>query len=207
MAAFLNSRGGNECDGNDCIKLGASGIRIKWNGSQYVVDSGYGNHPVVDVTWYGANSYCTENNKRLPTEAEWEKAARGTTVRAYPWGDNDPTCALANFNTGDLNYCVGSPDYTAPVGSYLSGASPYGVLDMAGNVWEWVYDWFSEDYYASCETGCSNPRGPATGDYRVFRGGGWNAIASNQRTAIREYSTPDDYFRTIGFRCSSSSTP
>ena len=113
------------------------------------------------MTWYGANTYCSENRKRLPTEAEWEKAARGTSVRAYPWGDGGVNCTLVNYYG-----CIGG---TAAVGSYPAGASPYGVMDMAGNVWEWVNDWYLDGYYSSSPY--SNPLGPLTGTYRVLRGG------------------------------------
>jgi len=200
MAAFLNSRGSNVCDGYKCVDLDDPYLRISYTGGQYVVDSGYGNHPVVEVTWYGANAFCTENGKRLPTEAEWEKAARGTTVRAYPWGDNAPTCGLANFWDG--KYCVRD---TAPVGSYLSGASPYGVLDMAGNVWEWVNDWYLSTYYSSSPA--NNPTGPASGTYRALRGGSWIRLAYDLRTAYRDYYDPSGSVSYGGFRCGGSSAP
>jgi formylglycine-generating enzyme required for sulfatase activity len=201
MAAFLNSRGSNDCDGTECVDLDSSYLRISYTGGQYLVDSGYGDHPVVEVTWYGANAFCTENGKRLPTEAEWEKAARGTTVRAYPWGDSSPTCALANFD-----YCVGD---TAPVGSYPSGASPYGVLDMAGNVWEWVADWYLSSYYQSCETGCSNPTGPVDGNCKVLRGGGWYYYDGSLRAAGRDGTYPGISYgnNNYGFRCVGSAPP
>jgi formylglycine-generating enzyme len=198
MAAFLNSRGGNDCDGYKCVDLGDSDLRISYIGGKYVVDSGYGDHPVVEVSWYGANAYCAENGKRLPTEAEWEKAARGTTVRAYSWGDNAPTCALANFWPSG-GACIGD---TAPVGSYPLGASPYGVLDMAGNVLEWVNDWYSSTYYSSSPP--SNPMGPDGGEgyyYRVMRGGAWDFSADQMLVALRNRHL--NYFTEscFGFRC------
>jgi len=202
MAFFLNSRGSNDCDGYECVDLDNYFSRISWNGSQYVVDSGYDNHPAIEVTWYGANTYCTENNKRLPTEAEWEKAARGTTVQAYPWGDSVPTCALANFwdyyGTGD--FCV---DDTTSVGSYPLGASLYGVLDMAGNVWEWVNDWYSSSYYSDPSAG-NNPPGPGTGDYRVSRGGSWGTYPNGLLVAYRGFDSPVNTGSDYGFRCASS---
>jgi formylglycine-generating enzyme required for sulfatase activity len=198
MATFLNSRGSNDCNDYECVDLDDHDLRISYMGGQYVVDSGYGDHPVVEVTWYGADAFCTENGKRLPSEAEWEKAARGTTLRAYPWGDSDPTCELVNYWPNE-GVCVGD---TAPVGSYLAGASPYGVMDMAGNVWEWVNDWYSYSYYSSSPT--NNPPGPATGDYRVLHGGSWHQIELNLRVAYRDYFNPDFSYFIIGFRCAVS---
>jgi len=199
MAAFLNSRGSNDCDGFECIDLDDPDRRISWNGSNYVIESGYSDHPVIEVTWYGANVYCIENGKRLPTEAEWEKAARGTSLRSYPWGDSDPTCSLANFEFFDgstWKFCVGN---TTPVGNYPLGASPFGVLDMAGNVAEWVDDWYLSSYYSSSPY--SNPPGPETGSYKVLRGGGWSGRYIGLRTANRDFWEPNESFNNFGFRC------
>jgi formylglycine-generating enzyme required for sulfatase activity len=209
IAVFLTSRESNDCDGYDCVHLASSYLRISYTGGQYVVDSGYGDHPVVDVTWYGANSYCTENGKRLPTEAEWEKAARGTSVRTYPWGDGAPNCTLANYDDFyymESHYCVGD---TTPVGSYPLGASPYGALDMAGNVFEWVNDWYSSSYYSSSPS--SNPPGPEPEElyysYKVVRGGGRFHHPYYMRTANRESSFhPDAGSGNVGFRCGVSAT-
>jgi formylglycine-generating enzyme required for sulfatase activity len=155
------------------------------------IPAGKENHPVVNVSWTDIQSFCAWAGVRLPTEAEWEKAARGTDGRKYPWGNEPPTMELCNFgkNVGD----------TTPVGSYPAGASPYGVLDMAGNVWEWVNDWYDKEYYSVSPA--KNPRGPATGEYRVLRGGSWNRSDFDVRSAYRNYFIPDSWFNYFGIRC------
>ena len=158
--------------------------------------SGFENHPVTEVTWYGAKTYAEWRGKRLPTEAEWEKAARGIDGRPYLWGEEPPNALRANYN----NY-IGS---TESVGRYRMGRSPYGVYDMAGNVWEWVADAYDENFYST------SPERNPTNDIvdlavdRVLRGGSWFAIAANIRSASRYHQAPTDSGYSIGFRCAMS---
>lgn len=162
-----------------------------WSGSgeDYYGDAAFFLYPVKSVNWVQAETYCTWVGKRLPSEAEWEKAARGPTIRAYPWGDDNPTTDLVSMGLGI------DPQ---PVGSYPLGASPYGVLDMADNVEEWVNDWYSFDYYGSMPS--SNPTGPATGDDRVLRGGSY--LNYDYLIADRSFYPPGGSFMfDVGFRC------
>jgi len=150
----------------------------------------YDDYPVIFVKWDQANNYCKWAGRSLPSEAQWEKAARGTDGQIFPWGDQIPDASLANNNQQN----------TTKVGSFKAGASPYGALDMAGNVWELVMDWYDESFYQISPR--SNPQGPDTGYYHVIRGGAWNFNLSIDRTTNRAGMALSDNNYYTGFRCS-----
>ena len=154
--------------------------------------------PALYVTWSEASDFCRTHEKRLPTEAEWEKAARGNSGNLFPWGQRPPTPALAMFG----QYHVHEIPIVAPVDSGEKGRSPYGLHHMAGNAAEWVEDWFGIDYYATMPD--RNPHGPANGRYKVVRGGSWKSAPALLRAATRSGASPDRRAATIGFRCARS---
>lgn len=180
-----------------CVQAGACGEPRRARSSTrslYYGDTKYDNYPVVYVSWNAAQKYCAWAGRRLPTEAEWEKAARGTDGRKYPWG--------STWDSDKVNWWMADPKDTTAVGSYPAGASPYGVLDMAGNVWEWVADWYGEAYYAGSPD--RNPRGPASGTDRVLRGGPWPFCQTCVRAAARSFAPADYDGNSYGFRCAVS---
>lgn len=164
-------------------------------------DEGWGRarRPVINVSWLDAIAYCRWLSKKiglnfkLPTESQWEKAARGTDGRMYPWGNSLPSGDKANFRDSNTKL-------TTPVGSYPEGSSPYGVLDMAGNVSEWCLDWHSSSYSSSSSN--NNSGGPKRGTYRVLRGGSWYGVSRCLRTTFRTAAKPTSRYFHIGFRLS-----
>ncbi len=197
--------------------------RIVWEDAGYTVVEGYEQHPVAEVTWHGAQAYCQDLGGGLPTEAQWEKAARGgcelrgdparcepDDAPPWPWGWAEPSCELMNHGVELGDDGAGCSGATVEVGSYPAGASPYGMLDIAGNLLEWVHDHFLAEYYADAPT--VDPEGPDYGwifdpfcsgdDARGLRGGGWRTGPSMAMVSARAADWPHHESNTIGFRCS-----
>ena len=209
FARFLNEKGN---PGDRYFSLDSYSTIVA-ESSAYVPKKGFENFPANNVSWYGAYAYCQWKGKRLPTEAEWEKAARDNDGRIYPWGNNAPDDSKARFNQKweekGLNVMV-------PVDALPGGASYYGVYSMAGNVWEWVDDWFKRDYCLYCpeENNCIPCREgspcdycpaerPVSGHFKVLRGGSWYEESGEYtiRSVYRYWLEPADRFLNTGFRC------
>ncbi len=156
----------------------------------------HGDRPVIGVNWEDAEAFCRWKGRRLPLEAEWEKAARGTDGRGYPWGNEAPTRELANFALGArFSY----NQVLFPVRSHEQGKSPYGLYHMAGNVYEWVQDWYASHYYETSPD--RNPQGPPQGQFKVLRGGSWSDLPKYLLTYGRFKLPPETRNSYTGFRC------
>ncbi len=162
----------------------------------YYRDPEFADYPVVFVSWQQADAFCHHAGGRLPTEAEWERAAKGAapSTRVYPWGNEAPDCSKANL--GGPGSCVGDTDR---VGRRTAGASPFGAMDMAGNVWEWTADWYDPSYYAQSPR--RSPSGPDEGRLKVMRGGCWMSGADSLRVSCRKPELPASWAPNVGFRC------
>ena len=171
-----------------CIDAGVCRDNWKYASIYYGAILNPAKYPIIYVSFNDAYRYCSWAERRLPTEAEWEKAARGTDERLYPWGNEEPTSLLVNLS-GNIK----------PVASFFPGISPYGVYNMAGNVQEWTADWYGEDYYSTSPV--KNPIGPPSGQYRVLRGGSWVINEGSVRSALRNWANPDSKLIDLGFRC------
>jgi formylglycine-generating enzyme required for sulfatase activity len=192
FARFLNEIG-NQVEGGESW-LEASRI-IFQSSSGWVTDTRYDDHPVVMVSWYGASAFCEWRGVRLPTEAEWEKAARGGLEgKLYPWGDDLPINAIGMENSAQFG---DRGDTTVPVGSFSPNG--YGLYDMAGNVIEWVADWYMVNYYSDSPS--ENPKGPTISDAHVIRGGSWVNDAYELRVSSRHWGFPNAKYTNYGFRC------
>jgi eukaryotic-like serine/threonine-protein kinase len=184
-----------------CVDAGACLPPVKVGSStqaSYYDNPAFDDFPVMYVSWEMAQAYCAWRGAELPTEAQWEKTARGTDGRTYPWGEGID-CQRANYyhkEGVDFTACVGD---TTRVGSYESGQSPYGAYDMTGNVWEWVADWYGASYYR--ESPLNDPPGPESGNVRVVRGGAWQFSDYSVRATRRYWFDPSNALENVGFRC------
>ncbi len=190
FAVFLNALGNQIEARTTWLDAGDEDVLIIQQAGVWQAVEGYENYPAVEVSWYGAQAYCHWAGRRLPSEAEWERAARGMDGRVYPWGD-EIDCDHAEYAN-----CSGG---LLPISSNPLGASPYGVLGLSGNTWEWVADWYADGYYSDLPS--ENPFGPLDGGTRVLRGGSWEYDWKHLRSANRRHNGPAVSMHDYGFRC------
>jgi len=203
--AFLNSQGAgshsNGCFGELCIITQSENqfSNILFDGANYTVAPVFANLPAPGVSWWGAQAYCQAIGRRLPTEAEWERAARGANNFLYPWGDQWVSDGRARVRIPNQEGTEGAGE----VGSQPSNLSGFGALDMAGNVAEWVSDYYEATYYSQTTVNNLNPQGPSFGTDRVLRGGSWDTPPFFARAVHRQNQPPNSTFLWMGFRCAS----
>lgn len=204
--AFLNEMGPrshmNGCFGQPCVRTNieaAEVAEILFDSANYSVVPTLLNFPVTNVTWYGARAYCEALGRRLPTEAEWERTARGDDGRIFPWGNEwNPSYASTSRSTNPQR---------VPVTEYLNTPSVYGAVNLSGNVAEWVNDWYSQTYYGTTDALSIDPQGPPTGSQKSVRGGAWSSVPFFARTMHRQSAEANNPQPWIGFRCAGDINP
>jgi len=184
---------------SQCIKAGKCEVPTV-GGLMHYGNPESARFPINGVSWYQAKNFCEWEGKRLPTSAEWELAARGTDGRIYPWGNEKPDCSRAVMDRANAGYLGCGTGDTLNVGSKPKGASPYGAMDMAGNVWEWTSDWYDESYYFNSPK--KNPKGPSSGILKITRGGDFLSRQGYELRASGRFPYyPSNPSPAIGFRC------
>lgn len=188
----------NGCNGQPCLQTRTESetSNITYDGATYSVPSVINDFPMTNVTWYGAQAYCEAIGRRLPTEAEWERAARGPNNNIFPWGNTWDATRASTRRPAD-----GGEPQKVPVFAFPEGSSPYGIYNLAGNVAEWVLDWYDPRFYGRPEATVADPTGPTAGQERVTRGGSWDTMPFFSRSVHRQSQEPNNPTADIGFRC------